>query len=424
MAIIEGGFDVDLPQMVKVKQRFNDNKIENIEEKVFSELEQDEIRSRFKPGQRIAVTVGSRGIDKIAHVTKAIIDKLKEFGTKPFIIPAMGSHGAATPEGQMNVLASYHITEESMGVPIEASMETIQIGTTENNIPVYISKSAMEADGIVVVNRVKAHTNFRGPVESGLMKMLVIGLGKHKGATYVHKRGFQRFKYIIPEVGRAIIKKAPITCGIGLVENGYDELMIIKAVTPDQIEKTDEQLLNISRAAMPKILFDEIDLLIVDEIGKNISGTGMDPNVTGRFAEPFMMQEVNKPKIQKIAVLGLTKETEGNATGLGDADITTRKVFEQLDFEKTYANVITSTVLPLGSIPVMMENDKQAIAVAVKTCYDIEPHEARIVRIKNTASLDEIEISEPLLQEAIKNEKIEIIGELSPFKFDEDGQLK
>jgi hypothetical protein len=424
MAIIDGGFDINFPKMVKVKQYFKNNKITNIDQEVFEQLEQMEIRDRFHKGQRIAVTVGSRGVTNIDKITKAVIDKLVEYGTQPFIIPAMGSHGGGTPEGQRNVLASYNITEETMGVPIEASMDVVQIGSTENGSPVYISQPALEADGIVVINRIKCHTNFRGPIESGLMKMIVIGLGKHRGATYIHQNGFQKFHEIIPEAGNIIIEKAPITCGISLVENGYDETMIIKAITPDQIEETDTELLKVSREAMPKIMFDDIDLLIVAEIGKNISGLGMDPNVTGRFAEPFMMKHAIKPNVQKIAVLGLTKETQGNATGIGDADITTKRVFDEINLEKTYANVITSTVLPFGSIPMMLENDKQAIAVALKTCYGIDKTEnAKVVRIKNTLHLDEIEISESLIMDAKEDKNIEIVSGASPMTFTEDGQL-
>lgn len=423
MAIIDGGFDVNLPKMVKVKQSFNADKVEDIRGTVFAELEKPEIKARFKKGQKIAVTCGSRGVASVDVVTKAIIDKLKEYEVEPFIVPSMGSHGGGTPQGQLDVLASYNVTEETMGVPIDATMETIQIATTDSGTPVYMSKPAYEADGIVVAGRVKAHTNFRGPVESGLMKMMVIGLGKHRGATYVHKRGFAQFREIIPEVGRKIIETAPITCGIGLVENGYDEQMIIKAVAPEEIEKTDEELLKISKEAMPKLLFNDIDLLIVDEIGKNISGNGMDPNVTGRFTEEFMMRQATNPKIQKIAILGLTKETQGNATGIGDADITTKRVFEKINLEKTYANVITSTVLPSGAIPMMMENDKQAIVVALKTCNNIQPHEAKIVRIQNTAHLDHIQISEPLLEAAKANKNIEIEGDFFDMTFDEDDML-
>ncbi|NEU31980.1 DUF2088 domain-containing protein [bacterium LRH843] len=423
MAIIDGGFNVDLPKMIKVKQHFQDDRIEKIEEAVWGQLEKEEIRNQFKKGHKIAVTVGSRGVADIDLITKAVIDKLKEYGTVPFIIPAMGSHGGGTPQGQLDILASYHITEETMGVPIEASMEVIQIGTTENSIPVYVSKPALEADGIIVMGRIKPHTNFRGPIESGLMKMMTIGLGKHRGATYVHKKGFHRFAEYIPEVGRMIIEKAPILCGIGLVENGYHEQMIVKAVLPKEIEQTDVELLKMARESMPRILFDGIDLLIVEEIGKNISGNGMDPNVTGRYSETFMMKHETKQPVQKIAVLGLTKETQGNACGIGDADVTTKSVFEEIDLHKTYANVITSTLLPGGAIPMMLDNDQQAIAVALKTCYDIEPHEAKIVRIKNTAQLDEIEISEALLAEAEKNDAIQIIGEPSSISFTENGKL-
>jgi len=421
--LVDGGFDIEFPRMVRVKQRFRADRIKDIRQRVFAELEREEVRRRFQKGQRIAVTVGSRGIASIGEVTRAIVDKLKEFGTEPFIIPAMGSHGAATPEGQREVLATYGVTEETMGVPIEATMEVVQLGTTESGTPVYFSKPAYEADGVLVANRVKNHTRFRGPVESGLMKMMVIGLGKHRGATYVHKQGFERFATLIPEVGRAILERAPITCGLAMVENGYHEQMVIRAVTPDKIEETDMELLRLAREAMPRILLDEIDVLIVEEIGKNISGSGMDPNITGRYSEPFMMASNPKPRVQKIVVLGLTEQTHGNACGIGDADLTTRAVFEEMDLVKTYANVITSTLLNSGAIPMMMENDRQAVVVALRTCNRVEPPEARVVRIRNTSELDEIHVSEALLPEVESNENLEVIGDLGPMVFDDNGRL-
>lgn len=423
MAIIDGGFVCDFPQMVKVKQSFNANTVEDIRAKVFFELEKEEIKDRFKPGQRIAITVGSRGVADVDIITKAIADKLKEFGTNPFIIPAMGSHGGATPEGQRGVLASYKVTEETMGVPIVDTMETIQLGTTASGIPVYLSKAAFEADGIVVAARVKAHTNYRGPIESGLVKMMVIGLGKHRGATYVHAQGFARFAELIPDVGREILKKAPITCGLALVENGYHQQMVIEAALPEKIEQTDAELLKVANQAMPRILFDDIDVLIVEQIGKNISGGGMDPNVTGRFTEAFLSKYDIKPRVQKIVVLGLTPETNGNACGIGDADLTTKSVFNQVDLEYTYANVITSTVLKVGAIPMMLDTEEQAIVVALRTCNRIKPHEAKVVRIRNTGELDEIEISEALLPEAQASPNIEVAGTLKPMAFAEDGRL-
>lgn len=423
MPLLVDGFDVEFPKMVKVHQSFRSDRIQDIRGKVREELGKEEIRRRFKPGQRIAITVGSRGVASIAEVIKAVIDQLKEWGVRPFIVPAMGSHGGGTSEGQLEVLASYNVTEETMGVPIEAAMEVVQLGTTEHGIPVYLSKPAFEADGILVAARVKCHTNFRGPIESGLMKMMVIGLGKHKGATYVHKQGFERLHEIIPEVGRAIIERAPIVCGLAMVENGYDQQMIMRAVTPDKIEETDVELLKVANEAMPRILFDDIDVLIIEEIGKNISGSGMDPNVTGRFSEAFMAKYDPKPHVQKIVVLGLTEETHGNACGLGDADLTTRAVVEKIDYMKTWANVITSTVLSIGAIPMAMDNDKEAIALALKTCNRVEPPQARVVRIKNTAHLDEIEISEALLPLARANENIKIVGDLKPMAFTAEGSL-
>lgn len=422
MSIVYGGFDVDFPRMVRVRQKFCSNSIPNVRQVVLDQFDKKEIARRFQPGQSIAVTVGSRGIADIQTVTKAVIDKLKEFGTSPFIIPAMGSHGGATSEGQLEVLASYGITEATMEVPIKASMEVVQLGTTKNGLPIFYSKDAYEADGAVVVNRVKNHTSFRGPVESGLLKMLTIGLGKHKGATYVHKHGFSRFNELIPEVGEAILQNANISCGVALVENGYHELMTIRIVPPEEFKITDTELLKTACEAMPRILFDDIDVLIIEQIGKNISGSGMDPNVTGRFSAPFMMALQPKPRVQKVVVLGLTEESHGNAIGLGLADITTTTVVAKIDKDKTYANAITATSPHSAAIPMALDNDQQAIAVALKTCNGINPPEAKVVRIKNTADLNEISISENMLPYA-KSGNIEIIGELHPMRFSQNGRL-
>jgi hypothetical protein len=423
VAVIFGGFDVDFPRMVPVRQHFVADKIENVREAVLKELTRDDIRSRFKEGQCIAVTVGSRGIASIDVVVKTTVDFLKEIGTKPFIIPAMGSHGGASPEGQKKVLASYGITEETMGAPIEADMEVVQLGTTKSGAPAYFSKVAYEADGIVVINRVKNHTSFRGPVESGLTKMVVIGLGKHKGATYVHYQGFDRFSQLIPEVGEVLLSKAKIACGLALVENGYHELMIVHAALPEQFIETDTRLLKVAYEAMPRILFDEFEVLIVDEIGKDISGAGMDPNVTGRFSEAHMIALQLKPRVQRIVVLDLTDESYGNAIGLGSADLTTSRVVAKIDRQATYANVITSTVLRGGAIPMYFDTDKESIAVALKTCKRVEPSEARVVRIKNTSDLDVIHVSETLLPKVKQDPRFEIIGEPQPMAFTEEGRL-
>lgn len=423
MPIVEGGFNIPLPRMVKVRQRFRADRVEDVEGTLRRELAKKEIEARIKPGQKIVIAVGSRGIAKIHDIVRVIVRRLQELGARPFIVPAMGSHGGATAGGQMQVLASYNITEDAMGVPIRSSMETVQIGTSQLGVPVYIDKIAYESDGIVVINRVKVHTCFRGPVESGLMKMLAIGLGKHRGATCIHRLGFHRFHELIPDISRTIIAKAPIAFGVAIVENAYGEPMVIRAVTPDRFEATDSELLEVSKHAMARILFEQIHVLIIDEIGKNISGDGMDPNITGRFMPRFMMKMDHKPVVDKIVVLGLTEETHGNACGIGHADVTTRRLVDRIDYESTYANAITSTELGLAKIPLTVENDRQAVAVALLSVNGVEPEKAKVVRVKNTLALTEIYISEALLEEARGQDNIEVIGDLKPMEFDENDNL-
>ncbi|MGI6557682.1 MAG: lactate racemase domain-containing protein [Limnochordia bacterium] len=423
MPIVEGGFDIDLPRMVKIRQNFRSDKIDDIPAVINKELDREEIKARFKPGGQIAVAVGSRGIANIFDIVKATVNKLKSMGTHPFIVPAMGSHGGATAEGQLEVLASYNITEETMGCPIRSSMETVFTGTSELGVETYIDKHAFESDGIVVINRVKVHTDFRGDVESGLMKMMAIGLGKHKGATAIHKLGFHTFGKLIPDMGRTILSRAPVACGLAIVENGYEQPMIIQAVLPEDFEATEIELLKVSKEAMAKLLFQEIHVLLIDEIGKNISGSGMDPNVTGRFVPAFLAKMDHEPKTHKIVVRDLTEETHGNATGIGMADVTTRRLVDKINFEYTYANVITSTELAGGKVPVTVDNDRQALVVALVTVNGVKPTEAKVVHIKNTLELGEIWISEALLPEAKANPQIEILSDPVPFVFDEEDNL-
>lgn len=423
MPLIEGGFNIEFPEMVTIRQNFESRRIDDIEKAVWDELHKPEIRGQFRPGQSVAITVGSRGIANIARITKSAIDTLKGFGVEPFIIPAMGSHGGASPEGQMEVLASYGVTEESMGVPIRAEMDVVEVGKTPDGVPVYVSKPAMEADGILVMGRVKPHTAYRGKNESGLIKMMVIGLGKHKGATTIHHQGFSRFAELIPAAGRVVLEKAPVLAGLAIVENGYDETMVLQAVHPNQFEEEDSRLLEIARKSMARILFDEFDLLIVEEIGKNISGDGMDPNVTGRYIPEALDKLDHIPKIQKLVVLDLTEATHGNANGMGMADVVTRRLVDKINYEYTYANAITSTELRGTRIPTIMETDREAIVVGLKTCNGVEPQNARVVRIKNTLELSEIQISTALLPEAAANPAVEIVGKPVKMQFTEDGRL-
>ncbi|NEU30834.1 DUF2088 domain-containing protein [bacterium LRH843] len=415
---IDGGYDIALPNMYKVRQIFDNAKLESIPEAAKAEINKEEVKSRIKPGDRVAVAVGSRGIANLFEIVQSVIKELKDLGADPFVFPAMGSHGGATAEGQREVLASYNITEEALGVEIKSSMEVIELGKTDTGMPVYLDKYASEADSIVLIARVKAHTDFKAEYESGLMKMMGIGLGKHKGATKIHSYGFDQFHRVIPEVGTYVLQHSKVAFGIAILENAYDETRKIVAVPADEMIEKEKALLEESKALLPKILAPEIDVLIVNEIGKDISGAGMDPNITGRTGSGLPGFEA--PPIQKVLVLDLTEKTHGNACGIGLADVTTRRLVNQIDFNYTYANSITSTVLGPAKIPVAMNNDREALVVALKTCTRITIPEAKIVRIKNTLDLEEVMVSEAVYNELKDNDNIEVLEGPFQLSFDEE----
>ena len=354
------------------------------------------------------------------RIIRAICDKLKEYGAKPFIVPAMGSHGGGTTEGQVELIAGYNITEKSMGVPILASMDVIQISTLKDGTPVYCDRYAAESDGIVVFNKVKPHTNFRGRHESGIAKMMAIGLAKHKGASMFHMQGFHTFANRIPEVCEEFLRHAPIAFGIGLVQNAYDEISELEACEPGDILETDARLLEVAKAKIAQFKFKNIDVLIVDQIGKNISGGGMDPNVNGRSLNPGFEDLMN---IKKIFVRGLTEETHHNACGIGCADITTLRCVNDVDWGATWINLTTSTELRGGSIPIYANNDREALMIAIRTCNGIDMKNARVVRIKDTLSLEHIEVSTAYYDEIKENPEIQIIGEPFDLSFGNDGYL-
>ena len=414
--------DVQLPKMVPIAQRFDSTHIEKeaIPALVREQLSRPEIACSFKPGMEVAITVGSRGIANIALITKSIADTLKSFGVTPFVVPAMGSHGGATAEGQRGVIEAYGVTEDYIGCEIRSSMETVQIGQTANGRPVRIDKFASEADGIIVCGRVKPHTGYRGPYESGIMKMMAIGLGKQYGAEIIHADGFGHFKEYIPLYGNAILDNAKVICGLALLENAYDQTREIVSLTPQEIRDKEPELLMRAKSYMPRILFDDCDVLVVDRMGKNISGDGMDPNISGRFPTPYADGGINA---QRVAVLALTEESHGNACGIGLADCTTRRLFEQMELEQTYPNAITNTVVGEMKIPMIMENDRLAVQVALKSCNEIDRARPRIIHIHTTLEMERIEISEGMLDEARTVPNIEILGEPAPFPFDENGNL-
>lgn len=414
--------DVTVPRMFRVRQIFPRNKIEpeeipGIIKKLLSE---EKFSSQIKPGMKIAITAGSRGIANNALTTKCIADFIKSKGALPFVVPAMGSHGGSTAAGQREILKGYGITEEYLQCPILSSMEVKKIGVNDEGKDVYIDKYAAESDGIVIGCRIKPHTAFRGPYESGIMKMMAIGLGKQYGAQVCHEAGFKHMAKNVPLFGKAIIRHAPVLFAVPTIENAYDETCKIVAVNADEIEEMEPALLKEAASYMARILVDSCDVLIVDEIGKNYSGDGMDPNITGTFCSPYATGGITA---QRVAVLDLSEETHGNGIGLGFSSATTKRVFDKLDLASMYPNAITCTVLGGVRIPIIMESDKEAIQVCIKSCNEIDKTRPRVVRIPNSLHLEHIMLSEDYLDEIKGMETIEIESEPMDLPFDENGML-
>jgi hypothetical protein len=419
---IAGGLDVPLPRMANVRQKFEATRLPDIPAAIAREFQRPEVRDRVARGQSIGVGCGSRGIANIAEITKCVIRELRALGALPFVFPAMGSHGAATAEGQKKVLESYGISEAATGVPVRASMDTIVVGHLADGTPVHVDQHAAQADAIVVINRIKPHTGFRGATESGLTKMLSIGIGKIVGAAAYHMQGMDRFPELLPQIRDVVIGSCNLLFGVGIVENAFDEAALIELVPSDRLATREPELQALSKQLMPQLYFDEIDVLIIDEMGKNISGAGFDPNITGRNRRAIKW--ALQPQVKKIVVLGLTRETMGNATGIGSADVITMRIWREFDVPSTYANIITSANLDGAAIPMVMNTDRDAIALAVKTVVRVKPQDCRIVRVKNTLHLSEIQVSEPLL-ELVRSqpERFHLVSDPAPFAFDANGTL-
>ncbi len=408
----------------KIKQNFDRTKIDNLSEYIHQSFKKSDLKNRIKSGDKIGITVGSRGITNIKLIVKEIISELKNLNALPFILPAMGSHGGANSEGQKGVLASYGITEREMGVPIMASMDVIQIGKVENKIPIYFSKVAMEADGIIALNRVKMHTDFKSNlVESGMSKILAIGLGKAEGASSIHFLGVYGLKNVIPQAAELIITKAPIIQGIGILENSYDQTMKISFVSPEDIIKVDSELLKISKEVMPVLPIDNLDIVITQEIGKNISGTGFDTNIIGRL-DINGEKEIAKPEIKRLLVFDITEESHGNALGIGLADITTRHLVDKINYKDMYANTITSTFLNRAKIPITTDSEKEAVEIAVKTCWRLEQSDLKLLIMKNTLDLEYLYVSKAVWDEIKDNKNIDACGEWVKLTFTKNGKMK
>ncbi|MFE5429806.1 lactate racemase domain-containing protein [Peribacillus simplex] len=400
--------EIQLPKMVKVRQKFHTPQIADVAGEVKKAIKEAGVLSRINEDDRVAIAVGSRGVADLPTLVRETVAAVKEAGGNPFIVPSMGSHGGATAEGQIDVLLQLGISEESVGAPILSSMEVIKLDELPNGLPVYIDKLAYESDKIIVINRIKPHTAFRGPVESGLMKMITIGLGKQKGAEAAHAYSFKYMAEHVPEMAKISLAKAPIIFGLATIENAYDKPAKIVAVPAEELEEVEPGLLLEAKSMMPKIHFDSIDVLIVNELGKDISGDGMDPNITGNFATPYA---TGGPDVKRTVVLGLTEKTHGNANGIGMADMTTKAVMNEIEWEKGYANALTSTVTDVVKLPMFLDTQELAVKAAIKTCNAFDLNKVRVVRIKNTLEIGEIWISESMKEEALKNKNIELLSE-------------
>ncbi len=412
-----------LPAMVRVRQHFNTSSIQDIPQSVRAELAKLDLPKLIAKGHSVAITAGSRGIANIATVIAEVVGELKKIGAKPFVFPAMGSHGGATAQGQKNILTHYGITKETMGAPIKATMEVVQISTTDGGVPVFVDKNAYQADHIVVVNRVKPHTDYKGEIESGLMKMMAIGLGKQKGADHYHNIFLdQSHEPVLLAVAREILKHCPIAFGLALVENQRDETDTIKAMPAAEIEETERQLLRRAKRLLAGLPLDRIDLLIVDQMGKDISGTGMDQNVIARTVIPYHTSP-RKPRIRRIFVRDFTPNSDGNATGIGNADFTTQRLVDKIDRRATYMNAITSCGPEIVRIPPCFETDREAIQAALTTIGVVQPEDARVVHIRDTLSLEAMYLSKALLPELENRKNVSVEGTPRSMKFDRKGNL-
>ncbi len=395
-------------QLTKIRQRFERPYVPNVPEATQQALEQ--VTSLVQPGARVAVAVGSRGVANIANVVKTVVTFLKSKGADPFIVPAMGSHGGATAEGQAAVLASYGITATTMGMPVRSSLETVELTKSDSLNRVFMDRLAYEADGVVLINRVKPHTDFHGTYESGLVKLSVIGLGKHQQALEIHSFGVYGLRELIPPTAQQILETGKILFGVALVENAYDETMRIEVLRAEEIMAEEPRLLDLARAHMPKLPVDKIDVLMIDRMGKDISGAGIDPNIIGRnkiWGEP----EPESPQIRAIVVDDLTLASHGNAVGIGLADVVTQRLVDKIDWAATYENTVTSTFLERGKLPVVASTDAQAYAYARRSCGRIPASQERIARIQDTLHLSEVYVSQAILDDIKKRSDIDVIGE-------------
>ena len=412
--------NIKLPQIMKVSQTFDNTKLDDVEGDLNQKLIDKNIKDKIKPGMKIAITGGSRGISFYKELMKTIVSFVKKCGATPFIVPSMGSHGGGTSEGQENMLKKLGITKESVGCEIISSMDVVEVGRTSKDLPVYIDKNAANADGIILLNRVKLHTSFRGKYESGLIKMMAIGLAKRKGADMTHFLRYENMAENLVEVGKIAINNLNIICGVASIENGYNEVADLFVLNKDEILKEEPKILEKSKRLMPKIYLDNIDVLIVNEIGKNISGTGVDTNIVGRF---HTNAASGGPNTVKLGFLDISEKSGGNGNGMGLADFVSKKFFRKIDFESTYINAITSTEPNSVKLPLVLDNDKYVFQGCVKLCGVKNIQDIKLVIINNTKELDELYMSKSAFENTVDKSKVKKESELFDIPFDEEGNL-
>lgn len=412
--------NIKLPQIMKVKQVFDDTKLDNVEDNLNQKLIQKNIKSKIKPGMKIAITGGSRGISNYKELMKTVVSFVKDCGAIPFIVPAMGSHGGGTAEGQKNMLKKLGITKESVGCEIISSMDVVEVGRTSKNLPVYIDKNAVSADGIILLNRVKLHTSFRGKYESGLIKMMAIGLAKRKGADMTHSLRYENMAENLVDVGMVGLNNLNIICGVATIENGYNEVADVFVLQKDEILEEEPKILERSKHLMPRIYLDDIDVLIVNEIGKNISGTGVDTNIVGRF---HTNAASGGPNTIKLGFLDISEKSGGNGNGMGLADFVSKKFYDKVDFEATYINAITSTELNSVKLPLVLDDDKYVFKGCVKLCGVRNLEDLKLVIINNTKELDEVYMSKAAFENVVDKSKVKKISDLFDIPFDKYNNL-
>jgi hypothetical protein len=414
----------DFPKIFRLRQRFDPACVKDVPAEVHRQLSALNLGDKVRPGQSVAISVGSRGIANIVEIIRAIVEHFKKLGAKPFIVPAMGSHGGGTAEGQQQVIESYGITESTVGCPIHSNMETIEVCRSADGFPVLFDRVAFEADHVMVCNRVKPHSGFHGSIESGLMKMLLIGLGNCEGAKIYHRAIMDHsFERIIQDVAQKVIGTCPILAGLAIIENAYDQTAHIEAVEPRNFETREKELLALAKKLMPKLPFEVVDILLIDRMGKDISGVGFDPNVVGRKFNDHKAVEGEFPKIRRIALRGLTAASHGNATGMGMAEFCISQFLRDADLAATRLNCLVSGHVSAAMRPLDFETDREMLAAALGTIGLIEPPNAKLIWISDTLHLDEVECSAAYLDEAQRRNDLEIITKPCELPFDAAGNL-